>query len=136
MAAFHPLVAAAVEVFYRTHLVVVHCRHGKHRSVVVGRAVEAFTGARLWCPCISTPFSPAIPPEALWYLLDSRLQAHVARCGRIPFPVLDFTNVKWTYTRARVLSHLDRHNARFGTKWTEDDLCMLRTATGQGLVLC
>ena len=70
MPAFHPLVAAAIEVFYRTHLVVVHCRHGKHRSVVVGRAVAAFTGARLWCPCIETPISRPIPPERLWPLLE------------------------------------------------------------------
>ena len=49
-----------------------------------------------------------LPPEALWELLDGRLQAHAARCGRIPFPILDFTTVKWTYSRGRVLDYLQR----------------------------
>ncbi len=86
MPAFDPLVAAGVEIFYRTHLLVVHCRRGRHWSVVVGRAVAAFTGARLWCPCIDTPFSYAIPARVLWGLISPRLLVHAARRARIPFP--------------------------------------------------
>jgi hypothetical protein len=35
MPAFSPLVTAGIEIFYRTHLLVVHCRRGRHRSVGV-----------------------------------------------------------------------------------------------------
>jgi hypothetical protein len=135
MMAFHPLVAAAIEIFYRTHLVVVHCRRGRHRSVVVGRAVAAFTGARLWCPCIATPYSFAIPPERLWPLLEGRLRTHASRRARVPFPILDFTTVDWTYSRRRVLEHIVQYNTRSAKKWSENDLCMMDTYAGQAVVI-
>ncbi len=135
MSAFHPLVAAALEVFYRTHLVVVHCRRGRHRSVVVGRAVAAFTGARLWCPCIATPYSYAIPPEQLWAFLEGRFRTHASRRARVPFPVLDFNTVDWTYSRRRVIEHLIQYNSRSARKWSEDDLCMMDTCAGHAVVV-
>ena len=50
MHAFRRMVAAAVQVFYRFHVVIICCRRGRRRSVTVGRAVAKVTSARLLCP--------------------------------------------------------------------------------------
>ncbi len=103
--------------------------------MVVGRAVAAFTGARLWCPCINTPYSYAIPTRVLWNLLWPRLLLHAARHARIPFPVLDFTTVEWTFPRQHVLDHLAQFNTRSTRQWTLDDLDMMHTCAGHTVVL-
>jgi hypothetical protein len=135
MPAFAPLVAAGIEIFYRTYLLVVHCRRGRHRSVVVGRAVAAYTGARLWCPCINTLFSSAIPPRALWDLLSPRLLMHAARLSRIPFPILDFTTIEWVYSRQQVLYDLARINAASSRVWTFEEMDLMQTNAGHMVVL-
>ncbi len=133
---FRLLVAAAVEIFYRTHLVVVCCRHGRHRSVTVGRAVARTTSARLWCPCIGSPFSAAIPAPRFLALLYSRLAAHAERHASTPFPVLDFSEVKWLFTREELATHLHRYSARTQKQWRLSRLRVLLGRVHTHVVLC